>query len=210
MGLKRGMTLIELLIVIAIIAVVAGLSVSVLMKARQRAYLATCISNLRQLVQAVHMYEDDWGTVPVEKPTKTPEGVYGKARQMLDPYVRNEEVFLCPADFTRGRLAYQESYATDIFGNVVPYPDPQNPNPNSVYWKGRWWLTSYTYPINFLTVQIYGKGNARPKPECPIFWCSWHCYLLRADVIAFYDGSIKITSKIHPLLFEGKSEGSED
>lgn len=204
----RGMTLVELLIVIAIIAVVAGLSMSVLMKARQRAHLATCISNLRQLVQAVHMYEDDWGTVPIEKPTEMPEGVYGKARQMLDSYVKSDDVFLCPADFTGGRLAYSESYTTDLTGNMVLYPDPYNPNPNSVYWKGRWWLTSYTYPINFLTVQIYGKGTTRLHPKCPIFWCPWHCHIFRFDVIARYDGSIELSASAesHRLLFEGNDE----
>lgn len=203
--MRRGMTLVELLIVITIIAVMAGLSMSVLMKAQQRGYLATCISNLRQLVQAVHMYEDDWGTVPVEKPTETPEGVYGRARQMLDPYVKSDDVFLCPADFTGGRLAYSESYTTDLTGNIVPYPDPYNPNPNSVYWNGRWWLTSYTYPINFLTVQIYGKESTRLHPKCPIFWCSWHCHIFRVDVIAKYDGSIELSgsAKSHRLLFEG-------
>jgi prepilin-type N-terminal cleavage/methylation domain-containing protein len=202
--MRRGMTFIELLIVIAIITVLAGLSMAVLMRARKRVYVTNCINNLRQLIQAVHMYEDDWGTVPIEKPTKTPEGTYGKVQQMISPYVKNDNVFLCPADFTGGRMAYSESYATDAFGQPVPYPDPKDPNPDSVYWNGKWWLTSYTYPINFLTVQIYGKGNTRLKPECPIFWCPWHCYFLRADIIARYDGSVVISAsaKHHDLLFE--------
>ncbi|GBC97771.1 hypothetical protein HRbin17_00262 [bacterium HR17] len=211
MELRQGMTLVELLIVVAIIAVMAGLSISVLMRVRQRAYIATCISNLRQLVQAVHMYEDDWGTVPIEKPTEIPEGsgeYYGKVQQMLYSYVKNSEVFLCPADFTGGRLACAESYTTDIFGNPIPYLEPSGPNPNSVYWNGRWWLTSYTYPINFLTVQIYGKGSTRLQPKCPLFWCPWHSPTLRADIIARYDGSIEITSspENHDLLFEGSTE----
>ena len=87
--MRRGMTLIELLIVIAIITVLAGLSMAVLMRARKRVYVTNCINNLRQLIQAVHMYEDDWGTVPIEKPTKTPEGTYGKVQQMIFPYVKN-------------------------------------------------------------------------------------------------------------------------
>lgn len=205
MRVKRGMTLVELLIVVGIIAVIAGLSMGVLLKVRQRAYLATCISNLRQLVQAVHMYEDDWGTVPIERPVKIGDGTYGKVQQMLYSYVKNDDVFLCPSDFTGGKLAYSESYTMDITGNPIPYPDPQNPSPNSVFWNGRWWLTSYTYPINFLTVQIYGKGSTRLKPKCPLFWCPWHCHILRADVIVRYDGSVEISSSLdsHRLLFEG-------
>jgi len=80
------MTLMELLIVIALIAVLVAINFAVLSKVRQRAYLGTCISNLRQLVLAVHMYENDWGTVPIESPTKTPEGIYGVVQQMISPY----------------------------------------------------------------------------------------------------------------------------
>jgi len=168
------MTFVELLIVVGIIAVIAGLSMSVLLKLRQRAYLATCISNLRQLVQAVHMYEDDWGTVPIERPVKIGDGTYGKVQQMLYPYVKNDDVFLCPSDFTGGKLAYSESYTMDITGNPIPYPDPQNPNPASVFWNGKWWLTSYCYLVNFVTVEEYGKGNTRLKVESPLFTCDWH------------------------------------
>ncbi len=117
MELRQGMTLVELLIVVAIIAMIAGLSMSVLMTVKQKAYLATCISNLHQLVQAVHMYEDDWGIVPMERPISTPEGSYGCVVQLLYPYVNSDAVFLCPADFTGGRLHYAE----DTLGNPKSY-----------------------------------------------------------------------------------------
>ncbi|MCS7266183.1 MAG: DUF1559 domain-containing protein [Armatimonadetes bacterium] len=96
--MRRGMTLVELLIVIAIIAVIAGLSMSVLIRTRQRAYLATCISNLRQLVQAVHMYESDWGIVPIEEHVELPNGWWGWFHQRVFQYVRDDSVFLCPSD----------------------------------------------------------------------------------------------------------------
>jgi prepilin-type N-terminal cleavage/methylation domain len=59
--MRKGMTLIELLIVIGIIVVLAGLIFSVTLQARKRGQLSACISNLRQLVLAVHAYENDWG-----------------------------------------------------------------------------------------------------------------------------------------------------
>lgn len=178
------MTLIELLIVVAIIAVVAGLSMSVLMKARQRAYLATCTGNLRQLVQAVHMYEDDWGTIPIVKPLETQEGTFGFVEQLLYPYVRNDSVFICPADFTGGELSYSE----DGQGN----PKPSLPV-RKVLWQGKEWKTSYLYFINFATVEIHGRGSKRIKPHSILFMCCWHLPHYKVYLLGRYDGTIEIT-----------------
>lgn len=195
--MRQGMTLVELLIVVAIIAVIAGLSMSVLMRVRQRAYLATCISNLRQLVQAVHMYEDDWGTVPIVHPIKTSEGLYGSEVQLLYPYVNSDAVFLCPADFTGGRLHYAE----DALGNPKPY------NPKVIVWKGREWLTSYVYFVTAAAFEVFGRGDPRLKPNSPLFCCDWHIPNFRVDVLARYNGAIEVTpvgfyKNLH-ALFEG-------
>ena len=57
---RRGLSLIELLVVISIIGLLAGMLLPALKQARECARAATCASNLRQMGLATQMYLDDY------------------------------------------------------------------------------------------------------------------------------------------------------
>lgn len=171
--MRKGMTLVELLIVIGIIAVLSGLFFTYLSSTRRRGQMTVCISNLKQLVLAVHAYENDWGMVPIEFRHETPEGVFGRVEQILFPYVRDENLFICPEDPYKGE--------SDIRGGRV-------------VWKGKKWKMSYYYFINELTATDIAKEElghplTAPFPDLVLFNCTWHP---KAQIIARYDGRIEI------------------
>src|SRR5437660_113498 len=72
---RRGFTLVELLVVIGIIAVLVGVLLPALTKARKQGYRTLCESNQRQLVQAIIMYAQNFkGALPDNTTGGNPSG----------------------------------------------------------------------------------------------------------------------------------------
>jgi prepilin-type N-terminal cleavage/methylation domain-containing protein len=91
---RRAFTLIELLTVIAIIAILAGILFPVFAKAREKAEQTQCINNVKQLGTAVNMYATDYDSkLPVIGDTNAP--LYWPAT--LYPYTKNDQILICPA-----------------------------------------------------------------------------------------------------------------
>ena len=103
---RRGFTLIELLVVIAIIAILAAILFPVFARAREKARQTTCVSNLKQLGVAMHMYAQDYDEGFPMIWIRVPTGIIYYDESLV-PYTKNWDIWYCPSrDRGRGHYGY--------------------------------------------------------------------------------------------------------
>lgn len=122
--MKKEFTLVELMVVIGIIAILAGILLPVLNKSRDKAIQTECAGNLGQLAKAEFAYSADndqkfLGGVPeinkvnVKKETLDKTWVVG-----IYDYVKETKTFLCGAD-ENDESSKQDSFSKTSIGKDI-------------------------------------------------------------------------------------------
>ncbi len=98
-GLSLGFTIIELVVVMAIILILAAILLPVFERALKSAECTTCLMNVRHLGLAAQLYAGDYdGVLPpavIDSPNSSQQNCWDI---LLMPYLRSRDIFICPTD----------------------------------------------------------------------------------------------------------------
>ena len=155
---SAGFTLVETLVVIAIIGVLAGIVYASSGGARERGRQAVCISNLRQIGQAIAMYRQDWGGSDTPR---TPA-------EMGLPH----DMFLLVDTLRPGGGRYATG-SDGILHCPSALPDPGSHRPQEMASEGRWcdynylavWPAEGTTPLPSFASALAERGSDFPLLE---------------------------------------------
>lgn len=135
-GRLGAFTLVELLVVVAILAILAALLLPALSAARERSKAAVCMSNLRQVGLAIQMYAGDYDgwTPPVYRPAEpyTWTALLANGRYLSVPIRGKPSVLLCPSQ------------------TPVVYPSDSFYDP---------WATSIAYGLRYRNYEPFSIGK---------------------------------------------------
>lgn len=116
--MMKRFTLIELLIVIAIIAILAAMLLPALSQARERAKASECMNNIKQIGMAFSAYQSDWGDAfPIARlPVSSSVSYYWPGVFVQSKYL-TRKVFSCP----NGKPGYYRDYLQNgSLANYIP------------------------------------------------------------------------------------------
>ncbi|MCS7223986.1 MAG: prepilin-type N-terminal cleavage/methylation domain-containing protein [Armatimonadetes bacterium] len=121
---RRGFTVTELLVVLAVVAILAGVLLPVFLRMRERSAQNACMGNLRQLSQALSAYSQDYDDVNVLSyqcrllPLRIP-WLYA---HLVLPYTRASTVTACPSQVFPLRAGVPSQLASSFGLNPADAP----------------------------------------------------------------------------------------
>ncbi len=148
--MRRAFTLLEVLIVVALLAVLGALLFPALGRAREQARRTACTSQLRQIGLALLLYRQDWNN-------RLPQHL----SQLHRPYVKDARLFLCPSDPMSGQAGGTNDYmegSRHLPGGVSYKYFPQWGIAHELGW--------YNPPPSF--------GFGKWRDATPFAGCVWH------------------------------------
>ncbi|GEM_PF-621475 len=149
---ENGFTLVEILVVIAILAMLAGLLLPALSGARERARRTTCMNNLKQFSAAFEMYAEDFYERFPDQPSALYIGATNNNFKTIYPfYINTTKIFWCPSSLNR-KLPPPD-------GPIEEYHSSPPSDNNWSAWKNDWYA-SYSFVFGLTT----GNKSTKPVP----------------------------------------------
>jgi prepilin-type N-terminal cleavage/methylation domain-containing protein/prepilin-type processing-associated H-X9-DG protein len=172
---RSGFTLIELLVVIAIIAILAAILFPVFAQAREKARAASCLSNMKQISNAMLMYVQDYDETLPEP------GLAGVFRNATDsglgqlyygvqpfylavqPYAKNYQVFACVSDEKQQNASVNRNDMRNmLIRSGVPGADQLPPyGNNDAFHSAVAKIIPNSYATNYILSWTYGYRSRR-------------------------------------------------
>jgi len=205
----EGFTLVEMLVVIAIIGILAALLLPVLSAAKDRARRTTCLNNLSQVNLGIHMYSDDANDA---SPSTATKHVWVYYKELMQGYVSLEsaptnhsELFVCPADTFHYNFARDDqvwfvrqgqhelptsNFSSYIYNGANEFTNmPANPPLLGI--AGRK-LTSIKHPVRTVLVTEWPAiiPYSWHQPKQPISDVGNCAFSDAKDMVSFVDGHV--------------------
>lgn len=149
-GSIRAFTLVELLAVLAILGLLAGMVTPAIQRVRAKAENTVCVSNLRQIGTAVWLYVPENGNrfPSINNPWGEPIFTDGLTmREALGPYGINEKVLACPADLRSPDSSYRRH--TNSYEYVPWSSDEETAGGTATVYRGN---STFEIPFSRLTL----------------------------------------------------------
>jgi prepilin-type N-terminal cleavage/methylation domain-containing protein/prepilin-type processing-associated H-X9-DG protein len=191
-ALRIGFTLVELLVVISIIAILAGLLLPALDRAKKAAKSINCLNNLKQSATAMTMYAQDYkGLMQIYWYTGTE---YRWSQRLYDDgYMASKNTFVCPSAEPTIFTSYLYTY-----GGIMSIPTKDkiaigsgSDNPRGTFLR----LADVKNPSDFIVLGDNGysnptKANLFKQYASMYFDGDWSIHLRHENLanLAFADG----------------------